>query len=58
MLIDCCENHEEQPQIYKGDPRTCAIFIPAWGLNWGSLGFPRNQNNRGSSSAYVTSTAV
>ena len=22
-------------QIYKGDPRTCAIFIPAWGSNWG-----------------------
>ena len=26
-----------QAQIYKGDPRTCAIFIPAWGSNWGSL---------------------
>ena len=26
-------NHCLQPQIYKGDPRTCAIFIPAWGSN-------------------------
>ena len=28
------------PQMYKGDPRTCAILIPAWGSNWGYLGFP------------------
>ena len=28
------------PQIYKGDPRTCTIFIPAWGSNWGFMGFP------------------
>ena len=41
-------------QIYKGDPRTCAIFIPAWGSNWGSSGFSRNQNTRRSSGAYVT----
>ena len=41
-------------QIYKGDPRTCVIFIPAWGSNWGSLGFSRNQNNRGSWGGYVT----
>ena len=26
-------------QIYKGDPRTCTILIPAWGSNWGSSGF-------------------
>ena len=42
------------PQIYKGDPRTYAIFIPAWGSNLGFSGFSRNQNNRGSSGAYVT----
>ena len=28
------------PQIYKGDPRTCAILIPALGSNWGSSCFP------------------
>ena len=28
------------PQIYTGDSRTWAIFIPAWGSNWGSSGFP------------------
>ena len=27
-------------QKNKVDPRTCATFIPAWGSNWGSLGFP------------------
>ena len=37
----------------KGDPRTCAIFIPTWGSNWG-LRSSRNHNNRGSSGAYVT----
>ena len=37
-----------------GDPRTCAILIPVWGSNWGSLGFSHNQNNHGSSAAYVT----
>ena len=42
------------PQIYKGDPRTCAIFILAWGSNWRSLDFSRNQNNHGSSGACVT----
>ena len=42
------------PQIHKGDPRTCAIFITAWGSNWGSSGFSRIRNNRGSSGAYVT----
>ena len=42
------------PQIYKGDPRTCAIFIPPWGSNWGSLGFSHNLNNSGLSGAYVT----
>ena len=39
--------YESHMQIYKGDPRTCAIFIPAWGSNWpywGSSGFSRNQN--------------
>ena len=25
---------------HKWDPRTCAIFIPAWGSNWGSLVSP------------------
>ena len=40
--------------LYKGDPITCTIFILAWASNWGSLGFPCNQNNRGSSSEYVT----
>ena len=42
------------PQIYKGDPITCAIFIPAWGSNWGSWSFSHNQNNCGSSGVYVT----
>ena len=42
-----------QAQIYKGDLRTCAIFIPARKSNWGSLVF-HNQNNRGSSGTYVT----
>ena len=37
-----------------GDPRKCAIFVPAWGSNWGSSGFSRNQNNRRSSGAHVT----
>ena len=40
-------------QIYKGDPRTCAMFILAWGSNWGSSGFSRNQNNRGVSGASI-----
>ena len=26
-------------QIYTRDPRTCTIFVPAWGSIWGSLGF-------------------
>ena len=39
-------------QIYKEDPRTCAIFILAWGSNWGSLGF--SCNNPGSSGVYAT----
>ena len=42
-----------QPQIYKGDPRTCAIFILAWGSNWGYSGFSRDQNNYDLSGAYV-----
>ena len=47
--------HDYGPQIYKEDPRTCAIFIPAlWGSNWGSSGFSRNQNNHDSSGVYVT----
>ena len=29
-----------QAQIYTGDPRTCAIFIPVWGSNWWYSGFP------------------
>ena len=28
---------EVKPQIYKGDPRACVIFILAWGLDWGGL---------------------
>ena len=39
----CCVHnllHLFGSQIYKGDPRTCAIFIPVWGSNWRSLGFP------------------
>ena len=41
------------PQIFKGDPRTCAIFIPAWGSSWGYLGFSRYQHNCDSSGAYI-----
>ena len=26
--------------IEEGDTRPCAILIPAWSSNWGSLGFP------------------
>ena len=40
--------------MYTGDTRTRAILILAWGSNWGSSDFSRNQNNSGSSSAYVT----
>ena len=43
----------ENPQIYKGDPRTCAIFIPAWVSNWGYSGFSCDQNNRDLSGAYI-----
>ena len=46
--------HPVQPQIYKGDPRICTIFIPAWGSNWGSSGFSHNQNNHDLSGMYVT----
>ena len=35
--------NNSDPQIYKGDSRTCTNFIPAWGSNWGSSGFSRNQ---------------
>ena len=38
----------------EGDSRTCAIFIPVYGLKLGVFGFSRNQNNCGSSGAYVT----
>ena len=41
-------------QIYKGDPRTCAIFIPTWAQIRGLRFFSRNQNNHGSSCAFVT----
>ena len=41
-------------QIRKGDPRTCAIFIQAWGSNCGSLGFSQSQNTHGSSGANAT----
>ena len=41
-------------QMNKGDPRTCTIFISAWGSNWGSSGFSCNQNNCDSSGAYAT----
>ena len=43
---------EYDPQIYKGDPRTCSIFIQALGSNWGYTGFSRDQNNCDSSGAY------
>ena len=49
---------EDQPQIYKGDPRTCAIFILAWSSNWGSSSFSCNQNNRGSSGAYMSPASI
>ena len=29
-----------QIYMYKGDSRTCAIFISVWGSNWGILVFP------------------
>ena len=51
-IIDICV--AAQPQICTRDPRICAILIPARGSNCGSLGFSNNQNNRGSSGAYVT----
>ena len=41
------------PQIQKGDPRNCAIFIPAWGLKWGIRVFSHNHNNRDSLGACV-----
>ena len=34
--------------IEEGDTTPCAILIPPWGSNWGSSGFSRNTNNRGS----------
>ena len=40
-------------KINKGDPRTCTILTLAWGSNWGYPVSP-NQNNCGSSGAYVT----
>ena len=51
-LLPCSD--EMRLQIYTKDPRTCAIFVPSWGSNCGSSGFSRNQNNPGSSGAYVT----
>ena len=42
-----------KPQIYKGDPRTCTIFIPAWGSNWEYSSFSSDQSNCGSSGANV-----
>ena len=45
--------HDEvSPQIYKRDPRIWAIFIPAWGSNWGYLHF--YQNNHSLSGACIT----
>ena len=38
----------------QGYPRTYAISIQARGSNYGSSGFPCNQNNSGSSGAFVT----
>ena len=42
-------------QIYKGDPRTCAIFIPAWGSYWGIRVSPSLDQNKfcDSSGTYV-----
>ena len=35
---------QSSAQIYKGDPRTSTIFIPAWGSYWGHSGFfPRSK---------------
>ena len=31
---------EFESQVYKGDPRTCAILILVWGSNWGIRVFP------------------
>ena len=53
IKLDWAEN-VLQSQIYNGDPRTCTIFIPAWGSNWESLNFSRIQNNYDSSSVYAT----
>ena len=49
--------HVTESQIYKGDPRTCTIFVPAWGSNWGSSGvFPviKIHCNCGLSGVYAT----
>ena len=40
--------------IYTRDPKTCTILIPALSSNWGPSGFSCNQDNSGSSGAYVT----
>ena len=38
----------------QGRSHPALFFPPAWGSNWGSSGFSRNQNNRDLSGAYVT----
>ena len=45
--------HEEIPQKYKGDLRTCAIFIPVHDSNWRYTGLTLDQYNCDSSYAYV-----
>ena len=46
------------PQIQTGDPRTCSIFIPAWGSSWGIQVFSsdkikKKKKKRNSSGAYI-----
>ena len=43
----CCDYLQSMcyPEIETGDPRTCTIFIPAWGSNRVYLSFSHDQNN-------------
>ena len=38
--VTVLSKYELSPQIYKGDTKTCAIFIPAWDSNRGLWIFP------------------
>ena len=53
-ILELSSIFDQKPQICTGDLKTCIIYVPAWGSNWGFLGFSRNQNSRGSSGGYVT----